>query len=275
MQGRIAVLKAYGGEFELREYPVPDPEPGAILIRLSRAGVCGSDLHIWRGEMKEIYGPLPRDLTFGHEMCGRVARLGTGVSVDSSGQPLHEGDRVAFVYFFPCGRCPVCLRGEMGSCPRKGRANRVAGTPPYFNNAYGDYYYLRPGAAVFRIPDEISDDIATPANCALAHLLSGLTRPGLRQGATPVIQGAGGRGPRARQCASRGHLQLLALGARPGARVRSPQSRTLPLRAPRVPRVPAGPDHRGVPAGGLDAARRRRSAHFARGPVDDGLRAAR
>jgi len=194
MQGRVAVLKAYGGEFELREYPVPDPEPGAILIRLSRAGVCGSDLHIWRGEMKEIYGPLPRDLTFGHEMCGRVARLGTGVSVDSSGQPLHEGDRVAFVYFFPCGRCPVCLRGEMGSCPRKGRANRVAGTPPYFNNAYGDYYYLRPGAAVFRIPDEISDDIATPANCALAQVLYGLTRAGLRQGDTAVIQGAGGLG---------------------------------------------------------------------------------
>ena len=191
MQGRVAVLKAYGGEFELREYPVPDPEPGAILIRLSRAGVCGSDLHIWRGEMKEIYGPLPRDLTFGHEMCGRVARLGTGVSVDSSGQPLHEGDRVAFVYFFPCGRCPVCLRGEMGSCPRKGRANRVAGTPPYFNNAYGDYYYLRPGAAVFRIPDEISDDIATPANCALAQVLYGLTRAGLRQGDTAVTRAPG------------------------------------------------------------------------------------
>ncbi len=194
MQGRIAVLKAYGGEFELREYPVPDPEPGAILIKLTRAGVCGSDLHVWRGEMKEIYGPLPRDLTFGHEMCGKVERLGTGVSFDSSGQPLREGDRVAFVYFFPCGRCPVCLRGELGSCPRKGRANRVAGTPPYFNNAYGDYYYLRPGAAVFRIPDEISDDIATPANCALAQVLYGLTRAGLRQGDTAVIQGAGGLG---------------------------------------------------------------------------------
>ena len=52
MKGRVAVLPAYGGDFELREYPVPDPEPGAVLIRLTRAGVCGSDLHIWRGEMK-------------------------------------------------------------------------------------------------------------------------------------------------------------------------------------------------------------------------------
>jgi len=194
MNGRVAVLKAYGGDFELREYPVPDPEPGAVLVRLTRAGVCGSDLHIWRGEMKDVYGALPKDLTFGHEMCGRVARLGAGVSVDANGAPLREGDRVAFLYFFPCGRCPVCLRDEMGSCPRKARANRVAGTPPYFNNAYGDYYYLRPGGFVFRIPDEVSDDVATPANCALAQVLYGLTRAGVRLGDTVVIQGAGGLG---------------------------------------------------------------------------------
>jgi threonine dehydrogenase-like Zn-dependent dehydrogenase len=190
----VAVLKAYGGEFELREYPVPDVEPGAILVKLTRAGVCGSDLHIWRGEMKDVYGALPKDLTFGHEMCGRVAKLGAGVSVDANGTPLREGDRVAFLYFFPCGRCPVCLRDEMGSCPRKARANRVAGTAPYFNNAFGDYYYLRPGGFVFRIPDEVSDDVATPANCALSQVLYGLTRAGVRLGDTVVIQGAGGLG---------------------------------------------------------------------------------
>src|SRR4030095_8733074 len=137
MKGRVAVLKAYGGEFELREYPVPDPEPGAILIKLTRAGVCGSDLHIWRGE------------------------------------PLREGDRVVFCYFFPCGRCPVCLHDEMGSCPQKGRPNRVAGTAPYFNTAYGDYYYLRPNHFIFKLPDEIPDDVATPINCALSQVLYG------------------------------------------------------------------------------------------------------
>jgi threonine dehydrogenase-like Zn-dependent dehydrogenase len=194
MNGRVAVLKAYGGDFELREYPVPEPEPGAVLIRLTRAGVCGSDLHIWRGEMKEVYGGLPQDLTFGHEMCGRVARLGAGVSVDSAGQPLREGDRVTFLYFFPCGRCPVCLRDEPGSCPRKARPSRVAGTPPYFNNAYGDFYYLRPGGSIFRIPDAVSDDVATPANCALAQVVYGLTRAGVRLGDTVVVQGAGGLG---------------------------------------------------------------------------------
>jgi L-iditol 2-dehydrogenase len=194
MNGHIAVLKAYGGEFELREYPVPEVEPGAILIRLTRAGVCGSDLHIWRGEMKEVYGAMPKDLTFGHEMCGRVERLGPGVATDSLGAPLREGDRVTFCYFFPCGRCPVCLQDDLGSCPRKGRANRVAGTPPYFNNAFGEYYYLRPDHWVFRVPDEVSDTVATPANCALSQVLYGLQKAGLRFGQSVVVQGAGGLG---------------------------------------------------------------------------------
>ncbi len=175
MKGRVAVLKAYGGEFELREYPVPDPEPGAILIKLTRAGVCGSDLHIWRGEMKEVYGALPKDLTFGHEMAGR-------------------GDRVTFCYFFPCGRCPVCLNDEMGSCPQKVRPNRVAGSSPYFNNAYGDYYYLRPNHFIFKVPDEIPEDMATPVNCALSQVLYGLRKAGFRAGHSLVIQGAGGLG---------------------------------------------------------------------------------
>jgi L-iditol 2-dehydrogenase len=192
--GRVAVLRDYGGDFELREYPVPDPEPGAILVRLTRAGVCGSDLHIWRGEMKDVYGSPPRDLTFGHEMCGRIERLGAGVTTDAAGQPLREGDRIAWLYVFPCGRCRVCLRDEMANCPRKLRANRTAGTPPYFNNAFGDYYYLRPNHFVFRIPDEVSDDVAAPANCALSQVLYGLSKAGLRQGDTLVVQGAGGLG---------------------------------------------------------------------------------
>jgi L-iditol 2-dehydrogenase len=194
MKGRVAVLTGYEGDFELRDYPVPDPEPGAILIRLTRAGICGSDLHIWRGEMKDVYGAPPRDLTFGHEMCGKVERLGSGVTTDSTGRPLREGDRVAFLYFFPCGRCRVCLHDEMANCPKKARANRVAGTAPYFNNAYGDYYYLRPNHFVFHIPDAVSDDVAAPANCALSQVLYGLTKAGVRQGDSVVIQGAGGLG---------------------------------------------------------------------------------
>ena len=195
MKGRVAVLKAYGGEFELREYPVPDPEPGAILIKLTRAGVCGSDLHIWRGEMKETYGALPKDLTFGHEMCGKVERLGAGITTDSMGRPLCEGDRVTFCYFFPCGRCPVCLHDEMGSCPVR-QANFLVSCEvwPHFQGGFGEYFYLRPNHAVFKLADDITDDMAAGVNCAFSQVYAGLDIAAVRAGQTVVIQGAGGLG---------------------------------------------------------------------------------
>ena len=49
--GKAAVFMGVGEPFEIREYPVPDPEPGAILVKITMATICGSDIHIWRGEL--------------------------------------------------------------------------------------------------------------------------------------------------------------------------------------------------------------------------------
>ena len=53
MKGRIVVCKEYNRPFEIEEYDVPDPEPGAVVLRMTQAGVCGSDLHAWRGRHGE------------------------------------------------------------------------------------------------------------------------------------------------------------------------------------------------------------------------------
>jgi L-iditol 2-dehydrogenase len=194
MKGRIAVMTTHSGDFEIREYPVPEVEPDAILVKITRGGVCGSDLHIWRGELQELIGEPSRGLTFGHEMCGVVERLGKNVKLDSTGQTLAEGDRVTYCYFYPCGRCPACLDGVRAHCPYKRRGTRYADDPPHFIGAYADYYYLRPGHFVYKVPDRISDDVATPVNCALAQVLYGLDRVRVRPGDTVVMQGAGGLG---------------------------------------------------------------------------------
>ena len=47
---QLAVFHGTGTPFEIREYPVPEPEPGAILVKIALANVCGSDMHYWRGE---------------------------------------------------------------------------------------------------------------------------------------------------------------------------------------------------------------------------------
>ena len=78
MKGRIVVCKAYNQPFEIEEYDVPDPELGAVVLRMTQAGVCGSDLHAWRGDMVNLPLP-PKGRVMGHEGTGMVAMLGAGV----------------------------------------------------------------------------------------------------------------------------------------------------------------------------------------------------
>ncbi len=83
--GKAAVFFGPGKPFEIREVTLPEVEPDAVLIRVSLANVCGSDLHFWRGDAPLR---LPEDgWIFGHEMTGRVAKLGARVKTDSLGRP--------------------------------------------------------------------------------------------------------------------------------------------------------------------------------------------
>lgn len=192
--GRAAVYYGLGKPMEIEEYPVPEPEPGAIVVRLTMANICGSDLHMWRGDMDIGQWGAPLPLIIGHEMTGRVHSIGSGITTDSAGQPLAEGDRVVYRYFYPCGRCPVCLKGDDAMCQMNNFFMMGVTDPPHFNGAYADYYYLRPGHTVFKVPDELTDEMVAPINCALSEVLYGLEKIGLQFGDTIVIQGAGGLG---------------------------------------------------------------------------------
>ena len=86
--GRAAVMS--GEKFEIREYPVPDPEPGSILLKQELAGICGTDLHNWE------YQRLQGEIILGHENVGIIDSLGSGVETDYLGNPIAPGDRVLF-----------------------------------------------------------------------------------------------------------------------------------------------------------------------------------
>jgi len=194
-KGRAAVYREYGKPMEIVEYPVPDPEPGAILIKVSQANICGSDMHQWRGDVNLTTAGAPLPAILGHEMVGTVSKLGEGVFADSAGQPLSEGDRVVFRYFYPCGHCPACLKGQDAACPMAPLAIvSPCEEPPHFFGAYADYHYLRPRHTVFKVPDDVTDAMAAPANCALSQVIYGLHRVGFEFGETIAIQGAGGLG---------------------------------------------------------------------------------
>jgi len=185
-----AVFKGPGQGYEITEFEIPDPDPGAIVVKVSMAGICGSDLHINRGD-SPVFAAMAGGVV-GHEMTGRVAKLGANIKTDSLGRPLAEGDRICYAYFYPCGRCYQCNKGEFAACPAK--LGAMAGGPSPFNGAYGSYYYLRAGHWVFKVPDELSDEMVTPVNCALSQVTYGLHQAGLQMGDTLVVQGAGGLG---------------------------------------------------------------------------------
>ncbi|HLH75001.1 MAG TPA: zinc-binding dehydrogenase [Chloroflexota bacterium] len=192
MNGRIVVFNGPRTDFTVREYPVADPGPDEILVKVTQACVCGSDLHMWRGETPPFQKPpgVP-----GHEMTGIIAKLGRDRHTDTLGRPLKEGDRVAYAYFIPCGSCWACLSGTTG-CPNRYRlrAALTVEDPPHFHGAYADYYYLLPRQWVYKVPDELPDDLVAPVNCALSQVVYGLHRIGIWLGDTVVIQGAGGLG---------------------------------------------------------------------------------
>ncbi len=192
-KGKAAVAKAWGQPFEIEEFDVPVPEPGGIMVRITQAGICGSDLHLWRGD-NVFPKPLPPEgRVGGHEGTGVVAQLGAGISTDFNGTPIAEGDRVMHAAINPCNQCYRCLRGEQNWCVR-GRA-----TPPpeqfrMFSGTYAEYYYVPPGRPIFKVPDELPDEALGYVNCAMGTVTEGLSRAGCAEGDYVVIQGAGGLG---------------------------------------------------------------------------------
>jgi D-arabinose 1-dehydrogenase-like Zn-dependent alcohol dehydrogenase len=195
MKGRVVILKAYHAPLEIDEFDLPEMEPGAVLVRTTMAGICGSDLHTWRGDQAARALP-PSGRCFGHEGTGVVAALGAGVSTDFLGNTLKEGDRVVYSATVSCRRCRYCLNGDTNLCERHELVYRRAdaGQFPYFIGTFGDYIYLAPGHPVFRTPDELTDAEVAPANCAYGTVLQGLRRADLRVGQHVVVQGCGGLG---------------------------------------------------------------------------------
>jgi threonine dehydrogenase-like Zn-dependent dehydrogenase len=203
--GTAAVFTGTGLPFELRDYPLLDPEPGGLLARVTMANVCGSDLHMWRGELNLERLKLPLPLMLGHESVGRVEALGAGLTEDSAGAPLASGDRVSWRYFHPCGRCPACLRLVSRACQENHRfisRGHSAEEPPHFFGVFATHHHLPAGSAVFRVPDSVDDLAAAAANCALAEVIQGLAEVSLTPRDTVVIQGAGGLGLHATAVAS-------------------------------------------------------------------------
>ena len=104
MRSRAVVLRSLDAGLTVERLERPAPREGAMVVEVEPGGICGTDLHLRQGHL-----PMPTPIVLGHEAVGRVGALGPGVTVDSLGQPLRPGDRVAWASSIACGRCCWCL----------------------------------------------------------------------------------------------------------------------------------------------------------------------
>ena len=203
VRGRVAALTG-PAEVAVKEFEVPEPEPGAVLVKVRRANVCGSEVHIYH-----FRHPLIRECVLGHEFVGEVLALGEGVTTDYAGNPVEVGDRVIAPYFLTCRRCPACLRGDFNLCQRAYTFwSRPPEDDPHFHGAFATHYYVHPEQYFYKVPESVPDNTVAGANCGLSQVLFGLHQTGLSTGDSLLIQGAGGLG-----------LYAAAVGRDMGARV--------------------------------------------------------
>jgi alcohol dehydrogenase len=147
---RAAVFERQG-KISLREVPKPEPGPGQALIRVTLTTICGTDVHILRGEY-----PVKQGLIVGHEPVGVVEAVGVGV------RGFAPGDRVVVGAITPCGQCRACLAGSQSQCNHGGEGYEALGGWRFGNSIDGCQaeYVLVPDAQanLAKIPAELSDE---------------------------------------------------------------------------------------------------------------------
>jgi D-arabinose 1-dehydrogenase-like Zn-dependent alcohol dehydrogenase len=205
MKGRIAFIPA-AHKIDFHEYDVPAPPAGGIVAEVTQTNVCGSEVHIWKGEFGGRHGTMP-----GHEMSGRISALGEGVKADYAGVPVKAGDRIAPVYYTVCNRCGNCVRGNQAACINKVIGGRHPDDPPHFVSTFATHYVMRPNQHFYRVPDNVPDIIAASANCAMSEVYWGLDRARLNYGESLVVLGAGGLGLHAMAIAKARGAHVIAI----------------------------------------------------------------
>lgn len=217
---RAAVVETYSEPLRLIDLPVPELEPGALLVRMDTASVCGSDVHFWRGNFGASF-PLELPAVPGHEGVGRIVAFGAGEHVDSVGDPLEVGDRVVWAHA-PCGRCYVCsVQRTAEMCPNLWVGYlRSCKEPPYIGGTFGEYAYVIPRAPRVRVPDAVPSSWASAASCALRSVVHAFGKLGpLDSTHTVVVQGSGAVGLFATAMAAVHHPRRLVVIGDPPPRL--------------------------------------------------------
>jgi alcohol dehydrogenase len=138
------------GKIEIREVPRPEVGPGEALVKVSLTTICGTDVHILKGEY-----PVKPGLIVGHEPVGAIEELGVGV------KGFAKGERVLVGAITPCGQCRACLSNDGAQCSHGAESYEAVGGWRFGNTINGCQaeYVLVPDAQanLARIPEDLTD----------------------------------------------------------------------------------------------------------------------
>ncbi len=194
---------------ELREFPVPTPGPGQVLIEMRASTICGSDI---RAIYREHLGTGPeryRGVICGHEPAGRIVETGPAVP------PSRQGDRVLLYHISGCGLCHDCRRGYQVSCSSPRRA--AYGWQRDGGNAE---FCLAEEADCVLMPDSMSYIDGACVACGFGTCYEALRRIGVSGDDTALVVGLGPMGLASLMLArARGATKVIGVDVSPERRM--------------------------------------------------------
>jgi threonine dehydrogenase-like Zn-dependent dehydrogenase len=210
---RAVVLSAPDVLPEIREFPLPLLEDGAVLLETIASEVCGTDVHLLHGRLSGV----PYPIIPGHVSVGRVLQV-KGTVRDVEGETIKAGEIVTFLDVHrTCGRCWYCQIAKASTrCPER----RVYGITYSANEGllggWSERILLLPGVHIVKLPSSLPPDVFMAGGCGLPTALHALQRGDVTFGDTVVVQGAGPVGLCSTvlaqlQCAS----QIIVIGGPP------------------------------------------------------------
>lgn len=176
---------------EVKEFPIPELQDNDILVKVEGCGVCGTDVHEWKGDP---FGLIP--VTLGHEGTGEIIALGKNIKTDTAGNPIKVGDKIV-TSVISCGECQICRNHPANTnlCDKQG----VFGLIPH-NDAqpltgwFSTHILIRgKGATYFVVNDlDLQERMLLELSCVCVHALKRANSTGLINfNSKVVIQGLG------------------------------------------------------------------------------------
>ena len=202
MTMKAAVLRADGPGLEILDVPRPAPRAGEALVKIIACGVCHTDLHVMKGEVR-----FPRPAVMGHEISGTIVGFGADTEPTAA---LAIGDTVIGAFIMPCGDCPACSRGRDDLCAEFFGQNRLNGTlydgesrlsmpdgsflAMYSMGGLAEYAVV-PITALTRLPDGLDPVTSAVLGCAAFTAYGAVHRAGtVRPGEAVAVVAVGGVG---------------------------------------------------------------------------------